>query len=70
MRPFGFDATRRSVRVFRRVIVLAVLMLSGDVVCRRRMRRSETPTWTALCFLQNLSRRLIRALGLVVVREG
>jgi lyso-ornithine lipid O-acyltransferase len=70
MSLFGFDAICRSVRVFRRVIVLAALALSGDVVCRRRMRRSETPTWTALYFLQNLSRRLMRALGVVVIREG
>jgi 1-acyl-sn-glycerol-3-phosphate acyltransferase len=70
MSPFGCDTIRRSVRVFRRVILLAVLTVSGDVVCRQRMRRSKTPTWTALYFLQNLSRRLIRALGLVVVREG
>ena len=70
MSPSGFDTMRRSARVLLRVVVLAALALSGDVVCRRRMRRSDAPTWTALCFLQGLSRRLIRALGLVVVREG
>jgi 1-acyl-sn-glycerol-3-phosphate acyltransferase len=68
--PFGFDAARRGARVWLRVVVLAVLALSGDVVCRWRMRRSPTQTRTVLQFLQALSLRLVRALGLVVVREG
>jgi len=70
MKGSGLEALRRRARVFLRALVLVALTIGGDLVCRLRMRRSSTPTTTALTFLQELSRSLIRALGLVVAREG
>jgi len=70
MRRIELEAVRGRVRVFVRAVVLVLLTFGGDVVCRWRMRRSSTPTRTALDSLQSLSRLLVRALGLVVVREG
>ena len=66
----ALDALRRRLRVFARLIILAVLALLGDVVCRLRMRRSQAPAATAIASLKKISLSLIHALGLVVVCEG
>jgi len=65
-----FATLRGRLRVIGRAAVLVALTIGGDAVCRWRMRRSSRPTETALDSLQAIARRLIRALGLVVVREG
>lgn len=70
MMRMELEAVRGRARVFVRAVVLVLVTFIGDVVCRWRMRRSSTPTRTALDSLTSLSRLLVRALGLVVVCEG